>query len=114
MEVLRQFYRERQRMDFSLVTYKTKVDEDKGSPLQDGVNPGEVLPGENRQFSGSPSGVPSPVLSFPPNRKTCNNTARATLRIKLQGMAFNLSLRAYWGEAISSKRGDRFSHRPDS
>ena len=42
-------------------------DEDKGSPSQDGVNPGEVMPGENRQISGSPSGAPSPVLSFPPN-----------------------------------------------
>ena len=32
-----------------------------GSPSQDGVNPGEVTPGENRQISGSPSGAPSPV-----------------------------------------------------
>jgi hypothetical protein len=37
------------------------VDEDKGSPSQDGANPGEVQPGENRTISGSPSGAPSPV-----------------------------------------------------
>ena len=36
-------------------------DEDMGSPSQDGVNPGEGMPGENRQISGSPSGAPSPV-----------------------------------------------------
>ena len=40
---------------------QVKDDEDMGSPSPDGVNPGEVMPGENRQISGSPSGAPSPV-----------------------------------------------------
>lgn len=41
--------------------WQIQDDEDMGSPSQDGVNPGEIMPGENRQISGSPSGAPSPV-----------------------------------------------------
>jgi len=59
--------------------YKTKDDEGKGSPSQDGANyqaftspsrRGRVRQ-ENRQISGSPSGAPSPVSSFPPKKKSC-------------------------------------------
>jgi len=42
---------------------EAKGDEDKGSPLQNGANLARSRPAarENRQISGSPSGVPPPV-----------------------------------------------------
>src|SRR5215217_464878 len=42
---------------------------------------------ENRQISGSPSGVPSPVYSFPPKKQPCDNARRAIARTKKQGLA---------------------------
>ncbi len=87
-----------------------KDDEDKGSPFRDGANlfptPAPLPAGrgmsegqgeglrKNRQISGSPSGVPSPVLSFPPNIKLCNNTTQVIARVKLRRVAIIVSLRA--------------------
>jgi hypothetical protein len=41
-----------------------QVDEDEGSSSQDEAKPAATLAGENRQISGSPSGVPHPSF-FP-------------------------------------------------
>jgi hypothetical protein len=44
-----------------------QVDEDEGSSSQDEAKPARVSAGENRQISGSPSGVPHP--SFFPSKE---------------------------------------------
>ena len=75
---------------------KTRDDEDKGSPSQDGANLTLTLilsdremagrgKRKNRQISGSPSGAPSPVLSFPPKKKSCNEHCQSDLAGKIAG-----------------------------
>ena len=72
--------------------WQIQDDEDMGSPSQDGVNPGEIMPGENRQISGSPSGVPSPVyLSL--QKQTLQQHRTSNCADKAAENGVNMSLR---------------------
>jgi len=78
-------------MDFGLIP---KVDEDKGSPLRNGVNLPQPCPppkGEdarrgrkNRTISGSPSGRPYPSF-FPSKKNFAYNNTRVIARSKGNG-----------------------------
>ena len=83
---------------------RVQDDEDMGSPSQDGVNPGEGMPGENRQISGSPSGVPSPVyLSL--RKQTLQQHRTSNCADKAAKDGNNPSLRAPIGAKQSSLIG---------
>src|SRR6266436_2948155 len=85
-----------------------KDDEDKGSPSQDGANlaltqpcpsgrgmsEGQVRGKKKSTVQRKPFGCTSTRFIFPSENQFCNNAARVIVRIKLQRMAFNLSLRA--------------------
>ena len=92
---------------------KTRDDEDKGSPLQDGANLTLTLifshweragrgQRKNRQISGSPSGVPSPVSSFPPKKKSCSEYCREIWQAKLQEMVNMRSEIGGWQQSLIS------------
>jgi hypothetical protein len=58
-----------------------QVDEDEGSSSQDEAKPARVSAGENRQISGSPSGVPHPSF-FPLQGTPCLQRLRVIARTK--------------------------------
>jgi hypothetical protein len=61
-----------------------QVDEDEGSSSQDEAKPAKGSAGENRQISGSPSGVPHPSF-FPLQGIPCLQRLRVIVRTKNMG-----------------------------